>query len=485
MTVNDNGAQIRTAMRSETAAVAVLTCAGLMVGGIRPASGQQDSAPGAVYSLAASPDGIYAAGWFDHAGQISAPGVVLWTGTEFRSVSPPDSVTPANVFVVDNEVYLSGSNYHDHFYRWQAFQLRDTSWQRIGTFRHPCCSLPSVESISALSDGTLVVGGDFTSVDGVPVNSLAVLDSTGWDSLASVSGQGVFDEVLDRVFAIRRYGDSTYVGGDFNGIDRTPANKVALYDGSSWTALGGGLGNPPYHTHRVHDLLVVDESLYAAGRFDSTGSTRLNNVGRWTGDAWVPLGDGLGVTGYTIVYALASTPDGLIYAAGQFTDSTGTALGLAAWDGNAWNPVGEFRGGVHSMVVDSVGRLFIGGHFDSIGPTSVNGIAMWDGTSWHALDGGVTVATGTGTEIQDQSETELAIYPNPFVADFTVELPSPAFTGEDLVLFDILGRRVLAARIHDRRQRIDTADLAPGVYIVSVGRGGRQRSTMVVKSGRN
>src|SRR5690606_19432964 len=65
----------------------------------------------------------------------------------------------------------------------------------------------------------------------------------------------------------------------------------------------------------VNALAVFDdgtgEALYAAGRFTTAGGAEANNIARWDGSAWTPLGVGI---------------DGSVNALTVFDDGTGPAL---------------------------------------------------------------------------------------------------------------------------------------------------------------
>ncbi len=45
---------------------------------------------------------------------------------------------------------------------------------------------------------------------------------------------------------------------------------------------------------------------------------------------------------------------------------------------------------IKAMVIDKLGRLYIGGEFNKIGDLVCNNIAMWDGTKWFSLEKGIT-----------------------------------------------------------------------------------------------
>ena len=76
--------------------------------------------------------------------------------------------------------------------------------------------------------------------------------------------------------------------------------------------------------------------LYAAGSFANAGPVPANNIARWDGAFWWPLGNGPDST----VRSLA-TDGTLLYVGGPFTNVDGLfSPGLAIWDGTAWASLG-------------------------------------------------------------------------------------------------------------------------------------------------
>jgi hypothetical protein len=137
------------------------------------------------------------------------------------------------------------------------------------------------------------------------------------------------------------------------------ANSIAKWDGSAWSALGSGMnagGNCP----SVIALAVSGNNLYAGGAFTTAGGVPANNVAKWNGSAWSALGSGVNAT----VYALAVSGTDL-YAGGAFTTAGGLPVNsIAKWDGSAWSALGSgVNDGVGALAADGAGHLFVGGYF--------------------------------------------------------------------------------------------------------------------------
>jgi hypothetical protein len=140
---------------------------------------------------------------------------------------------------------------------------------------------------------------------------------------------------------------------------------------------------------QVTDLAVDGAGdLYAAGWFRRAGEVAANGIARWDGSAWSPLGNGT-----NSVEAIATGPDGYLYAAGMFfipPNSDTFTHYIARWDGSAWSPLGEgVENFVHALAVDPAGNLYAAGEFASAGGIPANRIARWDGAAWSPLGSGI------------------------------------------------------------------------------------------------
>jgi len=239
--------------------------------------------------------------------------------------------------------------------------------------------------IATAPSGDMYVGGSFTGTLGsmnplyqeiTGLNNIAMWDGSRWNSLA-----GGLD---GPVFAITVDGDDVYVGGDFEATfgGGTSLNHIARWDGSSWGALGGGLDGT------VYSIAASGTDIYAGGIF----ATPFTNIARWDGANWNALGAGL--NGLVVSVAMDSASN--VYAGGLFT-ATGddaTALNyIGMWDGLAWNALGSgLNNFVSSVAVDGDDNVYAGGNFTATGgdATALNYIGMWDGLAWNALEEGLS-----------------------------------------------------------------------------------------------
>ncbi len=190
-------------------------------------------------------------------------------------------------------------------------------------------------------------------------------------------------------------GESLYAAGRFTTAGSTRADRIARLDGDRWSALeGGGIGDSTAWSEVVQALCAYDDgsgaSLYAGGSFSAAGGIPAQNVARWNGSGWSALGSGIEGSSTSGVDALATFDDGTgakLYVGGNFDTAGGTSTqNLAAWDGKTWSDVGGGTDGkVTSMAVfdDGTGpALFVAGEFANAGGLPSAGVARWNGTTW-------------------------------------------------------------------------------------------------------
>jgi trimeric autotransporter adhesin len=225
-------------------------------------------------------------------------------------------------------------------------------------------------------DGTnLYVGGNFTAAGNVIANYIAMWDGSAWSSV----GGGLNGQV--NALAIGPNDGYLYVGGSFQNAGNNPnADRIAVWDGAAWQALGTGFNN-------VVSSLVFDGSgnLYAGGTFTNPG---LSRVALWDGSTWNALGTGIANGG---VNALAIDGSNHLYAGGSFTDAVGDMDYIGMWDGSTWSAVGTgLSSTVYALAASGGNNIYVGGSFiDAGGVASADRVALWSGSAWSALGSGI------------------------------------------------------------------------------------------------
>lgn len=244
-----------------------------------------------------------------------------------------------------------------------------------------------VSALAAFDDGAglaLYAGGLFGNAGGNPVFGIAKWDGSTWSALDGGMNQFVFALAVHDA----GQGELLYAGGAFTTAGNISASRIARWDGLAWSALGEGMNQA------VFDFATWGADLYAGGRFTMAGGSDANYIARWDGRTWSSLGDGL--NGW--MHALVVFDDGegpALYAGGEFTMAGATeAPFVAKWNGSTWSALGSgMNGAVFALASfdDGTGSaLYAGGSFTTADGVSVGKFARWDGSSWSAPGNGTS-----------------------------------------------------------------------------------------------
>ena len=250
------------------------------------------------------------------------------------------------------------------------------------------------------TEGTnLYVGGTYLQVSQtnsalLTVNRIARWSGSQWSAL----GQGV----NDTVFAVTTSGSNVYVGGRFiqatqTGGGTVNASMIARWNGTSWSALGSGTGLGV----SVNAIAVAGSNVYVGGEFKQIGGVNATNLARWDGVAWAAVGGGLQAGAYPTVRALLPAGNDLFVAGSFLRSGGGVSLNdIARWDGTNWFPLGTGTYGTINAIALSHGVLFAAGYFTSMEGSPAPGVARWDGANWTSMGSGVTsLATPAGSAL--------------------------------------------------------------------------------------
>jgi hypothetical protein len=169
------------------------------------------------------------------------------------------------------------------------------------------------------------------------------------------------------------------VGGEFSLAGGVAANKVAVWNGVTYAALGDGLEGD------VRCAVEFEGSLFVGGSFLNGPA----DLAKWDGSIWTfsTVFDGKAPT-ITALHVL----NGQLYAAGIVSGFAGNDHFVKAWDGMDWNPVGELFNGEVMALGSFNGQLVAAGAFTAVLSQSqllVNHVAVFTGSGWIQLSNGL------------------------------------------------------------------------------------------------
>lgn len=246
-----------------------------------------------------------------------------------------------------------------------------------------------LHAVAVQSDGKVLIGGEFSMVDGAPRNGIARLNTDGsLDAAFDPDGadyNGVFD------IAIADDG-KVLLGGSFNTTNGVSRNRIARLnsDGTLDTGFdpGSGITDPILGPSVAAVALQKDGKVVIGGGFwNVDGMSRLR-IARLNSDGSVdpefqpqvgppssPFGE------LPFITCLAVQSDGKIIVGGYFTNVNETVrnnLARLNSDGSldlGFDPGPGADGIVHAVLLQSDGKMVVGGDFDHVNAVVRNGLA--------------------------------------------------------------------------------------------------------------
>ncbi len=248
----------------------------------------------------------------------------------------------------------------------------------------------NVRRIFQQIDGSLLIGGDFTAVNGNSRDNLARLDAAGnLDTTfqQNFAGFGLVNDVA------KTSDGKILVAGSFDRVNGFFTDKIAKINqngmvdsafsvNSVTTVVSGGLGTSSI----VETEIQPDGKIIIGGNFNTINGVsrialaRLNSDGSL--DSTFDAGTG---PNNTFTLEIAALADGKILIGGTFSLYNGVerkAFARLNADGSLDTSfLGNLNSGisnaadVEAILVDANGKIFIGGSFLSVNGTSINNIA--------------------------------------------------------------------------------------------------------------
>jgi trimeric autotransporter adhesin len=266
---------------------------------------------GPVRSLLYTNNTLYAAGDFIISDSTDTWHVSKWTGTEWTNLG--GGIRGAGLRALqsyNNELYaggfidtLSGFNPGLGIEKWNG-----AAWIALGGFGYGVSGANGFH-VSALKvyNGELYVGGlfQYAGNGSISANNIAKWNGSAWSAV----GTGTNGPV--RCIAV--IGSDLYIGGEFTSVNGVPANKIAKYSAGVWSAMGAGFDST------VYSMTSYNGQVYAAGDFIKSGTDSISRIARWNGSQWLRVWSGLGFAGINGTGYCLTPNDGNLYVGGFFT----------------------------------------------------------------------------------------------------------------------------------------------------------------------
>jgi trimeric autotransporter adhesin len=375
---------------------------------------------GSVLAMAGEGTNLYVAGVMLSAGGVPVSHIAKWDGTTWSALGPGVNYTVRALAVSGTNLYAGGGFGEaggvpaSFIARWDG-----TSWHALGSGLNDWV-------YAILPHGNdLYVAGHFSTAGGIPANNIAKWDGTNWSSLGSGLSGAPFNK---GGHALAMIGNDLYVGGSFTTAGGIPANHIAKWNGSTWSALGSGLND------YADKLTINGADLYVGGIFSTAGGVPAKNIAKWNGVSWsgIPTGYPLYNGGYSLVFSGTNFYVGSGFDVARWTGagwsptSTGLSNNIIAMavngtnlyvieevfpppgegppppnqnrilkrDAENWSTISMELNEMALLLAASENRLYVGGFFTSVDGTPASHIAGWDGATWSPLGSGLDAPPG-------------------------------------------------------------------------------------------
>ncbi|MGJ8678152.1 MAG: Calx-beta domain-containing protein [Akkermansiaceae bacterium] len=361
---------------------------------------------------------------------------ILESGQRYSSFNTPYFYfTVRAIATLSNGKVLVGGNFEDgsdvfaddinHIARLNSDGSADTSFIQGTGFDAP------VNTIHIQNDGKILVGGEFTSYNGVNCNRLVRLYEDGAidQSFVNAMGDGANDDV--NAIALET-NDEILVGGDFTEFDNSSEAGLVRLLSTGARSTSNTLSQPFNSSYgvNVNSIIAQDDTKIVIGGSFYVGSTgsgfrsgiaRLNDNGTrdtsFDPDAGAHFSGSTGSLG--IVYDVKQQSDGKYVLGGYFTAYDGNDSNYCArvnndgtFDNSFTSP--QFNSSIRKVLPLASGKTLVGGAFTS----PVNRLEMLasDGTSDSNFIQG-TGPSGTIYSLAFGNNNELWIGGNSFSYD--------------------------------------------------------------------
>lgn len=234
-----------------------------------------------------------------------------------------------------------------------------------------------LNAIDIQADDKILIGGQFTAVDGISRLRIARLNANGTLDTDFDTSNGPDDNVL--AIALQEDG-KVLLGGEFTTIEGSNRKYVArLNDDGSWES-GFGSGMEP--NYRITALDIQDDgTVIIAGEFTQINSDDYLYVARLNTDGSVDSSFDTSAGPNNWVYAAAAYGSGKVVIGGRFTQVGGTPINRIARlnsDGSldtTFDPGSGPTDRVYALAVQEDGKVLIGGAFNTVSGAARNHIA--------------------------------------------------------------------------------------------------------------
>ena len=226
------------------------------------------------------------------------------------------------------------------------------------------------------SDGKIVAGGAFSTFGGFPSNFFVRYNTNGtFDNIFNTGTGAGFNQI---VYSISQQTDGKIIaGGGFSEFNGHPKGRIARLNtnGTLDMSFGGATG-----FNGTVECVVIQSNgkIVVGGDFSIFNDSIRNNIARLNIDGTIDTTFNPGLGPNMVINSMALLTNGKIIIGGNFTSVSSTSRnGIARLNSNGvldigFNPGTGFVGSVNSVLIQPDGKILAGGSFTSYNNTTSN-----------------------------------------------------------------------------------------------------------------
>jgi uncharacterized delta-60 repeat protein len=278
----------------------------------------------------------------------------------------------------------------------------------------------AVRSLVLQPDGRLLIGGDFATVNGVNRGRVARLSS---DGSVDTSFQNLMSGADNIVYSLAlQTNGQVVIGGSFASVNGTSRTRVARLNSDG--SVDNGFQNQMTGANNIVQALAIqpDEKVLLGGWFTTVNGTNRGGIARLNTNGTLDVTFQNGMTGaggaLHTVFSVAIQPDGKALIGGTFTTVNGTNCNYIArlntngsLDTSFLNGMAGADTWIQSVAADANGRVLLGGYFSLVDGTNRTRLARLngDGSLDSSFQNGMSGANDTVYSVLPQSDGKILI----------------------------------------------------------------------------
>ncbi len=270
----------------------------------------------------------------------------------------------------------------------------------IDTSFHPGTGASGITNIIVQPDGKIIITGSFTSYNGTTINRIARLTSSGTIDGTFTPGTAANNTVNK---AILLSDGKIIIVGNFTTYNGTSSKYIARLNADGTIDGTFSLGSGPSALINTA-ALQSDGKLIIAGSFTSYNGTNISKIARLNSDGTLDATFNPGTSVNNTVNSMAIQQDGKIVIVGIFSTFNGVSSARIARISStgAYDATFNVGVGVNNTVSNSIitsdGKILITGDFTQINSVALNRIAKFNNDG--SIDPNFNPTTGAAVRVK-------------------------------------------------------------------------------------